>query len=375
MLKNKHHNRPGAILLFSLVSMGIITMLTQQLIKSVSVGIVFSASMVRREQVEMLVYGGLAIAMAQLEECFEEPKKKQEGQSEPSAQPESGAAAGKKTFSFKKFITSVLPHLNRFQAFELQEAYDGLDGLIKICIVSEEGKLPMSLVFDEPSRDLAAQSKNLLKQFAPFKKSPPGDFGAKLTTALKTRTHKMPDISLLASCASECKVDLWYNPPLAPASKKEKPQPAAFAMQDAFTLWAAHTQLNPLCLSNAACMIMGLRQPLAGDETARKDQYKQLAENYEKIKALKDEQLWKSLNALYDAKPTTSADFSALFSLEVEPRFYSVLSCATVAGVTQQLLAVIERVEPSVSEVKRRGQEQKKKDEQPLFAVRRIYWL
>ena len=82
------------------------------------------------------------------------------------------------------------------------------------------------------------------------------------------------------------------------------------------------------------------------------------------------------MGLLYDAKPKIPSEFSNLFSLEVEPRFYSVLCCATVAGVTQQLLAIIEREAPPAPTVDRRGKDPKKSNEkQPLFAIRRLYWL
>ena len=99
-------------------------------------------------------------------------------------------------------------------------------------------------------------------------------------------------------------------------------------------------------------------------------------DNYEKIKSGKGEALWKSITALYDQKPKLGADFDPLFSLEVEPRFYSVLSCATVAGVTQQLVTILEKITPPAQSFGRRGQEQKKKkEEQPLFVIKRLYWL
>jgi len=151
--------------------------------------------------------------------------------------------------------------------------------------------------------------------------------------------------------------------------------PAPCALQDLFTLWAQSGLLNPLLLSNSLCILSGLRPPQPHDAQKKKDQYKQLAENYDKIKGLKGEEMWKALSALYDAKPKLQAEFDGLFSLEVEPRFYSVLSCATVAGVTQQVVAILERVQPVAVPSERREKRHKKKEIQSLFAIRRLYWL
>jgi hypothetical protein len=362
--------KDGAVLIFALVTMGMITILTQQLMKSVSVGLVFTSRMVIREQVELLAYGGLSIAMTQLEACYQEEKKKE---TTPSQQ--SGNAA--KKFSFQHCITHVVSHLNRWQTFELQQEIDGLDGIIQICICVEEGKLPISVLFDEPSRDLAPGAKQLLKPFSAVKKMPAGDVAAKLGAALKKRTTRLQDVSGLIGCAKELKVPLWYVPAAVPnAQKKEKPLPALFALQDMCTLWATGGRINPLFLTSSLCMVLGLRMPLPGDALKRKEQYKQLSDNYDKIKGSTADELWKNLGLLYETKPKIPAEFTHLFSLEVEPRFYSVLCCATVAGVTQQVLAILEREAPPAQAAARRGQEQKKSNEkQPLFAIRRLYWL
>lgn len=363
----------GAVLLFSLVSMGIITVFTQQLMKSVSVGMVFTRNMVTREQVEMLAYGGISIAMAQLERCYEEEKKKEQPTvvSEQAKQQEQ-----QKKFSFKTFIMNLVPHLNRWQEFVLTDAVDGLDAQIKICVTAEEGKLPIAWLFDEPARDLSVSAKQMFKTFTLSKKSPAGDFGTKLAAALKKRTHRMTDLSGLVPFAQELKIPFWYAPPVVPKTKKDPVVPAACAVQDLCTLWCSSARLNPLVLTNATCMVLGIRVPKYDDADKRKEQFKQLADNYEKIKSGKGEALWKSITALYDQKPKLGADFDPLFSLEVEPRFYSVLSCATVAGVTQQLVTILEKITPPAQSFGRRGQEQKKKkEEQPLFVIKRLYWL
>jgi hypothetical protein len=350
--------------------MGIITVFTQQLMKSVSVGMVFTRSMVTREQVEMLAYGGISIAMAQLERCYEEEKKKEQPVAE---QPKTDQP---KKFSFKTFITTLVPYLNRWQEFALVDAIDGVDGQIKICITAEEGKLPITWLFDEPVRDLSAGAKQLFKTFTLSKKTPAGDFGNKLAATLKKRTNRMTDLSGLIPFSQEMKMPFWYAPPEPPKTKKDPVVPAACAVQDMCTLWCKTMRLNPLVLTNATCMVLGIRVPRCDDAVKRKEQFKQLADNFEKIKSGKGEALWKSITALYDQKPKLGTEFDSLFSLEVEPRFYSVLSCATVAGVTQQLVTILEKITPPAQPLGRRGQEQKKKKaEQPLFVIKRLYWL
>jgi len=323
---------------------------------------------VTREQASMLAYGGLSIAIAQLDKCY--------GVDESKAKDKEAAKQTAPAFLPKVFITDVLPHLNRWQVFELVDKVDGIDGFIRICITSEEGKLPLAYSFDEAGRAATENAKQLFKSFVPYKKFAGGDIATKLAGTLAKRTHRMQELSSLLSFGKEMKLPFWYVPPTIPESKKEKSVPAPWALQDMFTLWATSPAVNPLCLSSAFCSLLGIRLPQYNDAQARKEQYKQLADNFDKVRALKGEDLWKNLSTLYDAKPKLPVELNSLFSLEVEPRFYSVLSCATVAGVTQQVLAIIERIAPPAPPPSKAGQApQKKKEEQPLFAIRRLYWL
>ena len=68
LIPRKAHisERSGSVLIFSLIIMGMVTLLTQRLLKNVSVGIAFGRTMIAREQAEMLALGGIRMAIAQL---------------------------------------------------------------------------------------------------------------------------------------------------------------------------------------------------------------------------------------------------------------------------------------------------------------------
>lgn len=393
-------HKEGAVLIFALVIMGMVTLLTQQLINSVAVGIQFSHAMIAREQAEMLAMGGVQLGIAQLGQSVEVPKAK------------SGQEKQAPEFSFKAFITHIVPHLNRWQTFDLQENIDGIEGQIKLCIVAEEGKLPYKRLFDEPARDLSTQGKELFKNFGQKKVVSKGGLVAALATFFKRRTHRLQDVTGLALIADKLKVPLFYAPQerqrgyrnaaigsrhagLEPvygsrlggrddvrahhSSGEEQIKP--IALQDLFTLWPQTQQANPLVLSDAACAVLGLRRPQEGDAKKRADRYKQLAEGYDKVKGLQGDEMWKTFAALYDTKPKLSKELMGMFSPAIEPRFYSVLCYATVAGVMQRLLAIIERVptqeaQPPADKKNVKNVQKSAKKEEPLpFKVRRLYWI
>jgi len=368
--------RKASVLMFSLVSMGIVTILTQQLMKSVSVGMMFGRMTIRREQATMLAYSGFTLAMAQIDACYTAEKKGEKTAGEEPAQPQKTDQHAQKPFSWTTFITTLMPKLNRLQTFALTEKIDHIDAQLDLCISVEEGKIPVSLFFDEPSRDATPLMKELFKQFTPYKSMPAGSLTTKLAAFFKKRTDRVDDISRLLPFAHEVHLPFWYEPAVAPKSKKEKPAPAAWAVADAFTSHVSGARINPLLFSHALCVLLGLRPPVADDATTHKDQFKKLAEMYDKIKASTGDELWKNLSLIYETKPKLTTELQALFSLDVEPRFYSVLCCATVAGVTSKVLAVIERITPPAAAGSPQEQTQKKKAKpQPLCMIRRLYWL
>lgn len=367
--------RSGSVLLFSLVIMGMVTLITQQLLKSVAVGIRFSSAMIAREQAEMVALGGIRVAIAQLARSMQPDKQEERAQKAASKEQKEEK---QNQFSFKSFITHVLPQLDRWQLFDLQEEYDGVEGQLKFCISAEEGKLPLNELFDEKKREIKPYVKELFKGFGIKKKLPSGALSAKLITFFKKRTHRVSDVSELLPLASQTHLPLFYDP-IVPKKKKEPADKNRdIAYQNLFTVWPEQQKVNPLLLSDAMCAVLGLRRPEHTDREKRKDRYKQLAEQYEKIVSKKDDDMWKAFQTIYETKPKLNKELMALFSPSIEPRFFSVLSSAIVDGVMQRVVAIIERVaapKPSQPSQKKEPKKQEKVIPAQLFKIRRLYWV
>jgi hypothetical protein len=128
----------------------------------------YAKLMISREKAKMLAYSGLQIAMSQL--AIKEKKEDDAGKSGQTGkgagaggEDKTGEAAGSKTSGSsadskklwtekeaKEFITTVWINMYKWQEFKLTEKDYGVDGVIKICIGAEEGKLDINqdFIFD-----------------------------------------------------------------------------------------------------------------------------------------------------------------------------------------------------------------------------------
>jgi len=346
--------------------MGVVTLFTQQLINSVSVGIFFSSSMVAREQAEMLALGGINLAIVQLQRGMlpEKSERKKVG------------AKASASFAFPSFIKNVLPSLHRWQTYELKEEWDCLEGTLKVCISPEEGKIPVSLLFDASRGELTVQAKALLRNFSIKKKLASGALIAKLTEFFKKRTTFVQEISELAPVAHALHMPLFYQPPRERGKKKGEPEIPHVALQDLFTTWGNNKTISPLLLSDGMCAVLGLRRPQARDAEKRKERFDRLSEQWASVRGKGSDGIWKVLQVLYDRKPKVSKELASLFSSEIEPRFYSVLSCGVVGGVKQTVLAVLAYEKSAATGVRKQKKADSGKKEGPSrFVLRRLYWV
>ncbi len=88
----------ASILIITLLTMSIVTIFTQQLVKSSFVGAYFNRTMINREHAEMLALGTINLAMAQLTTRMPEKKAGREEKQDP------------KTVMWRNYLTRVLPH-------------------------------------------------------------------------------------------------------------------------------------------------------------------------------------------------------------------------------------------------------------------------
>lgn len=355
----------GSVLLFALIMMGVIAALTQQLIKNVSVGIAFSKAMIYREQSELLALGGIRIAQVQLLQAYNKENKK-----------EKSKLQAESAFSFEHFIKKMLPLLNRWQEFQLVEQYDMVEGRIALFISCEEGKLPLSYLYDEKKQALFPGVSSLLKRHKQGTKVPEGALAQSFLQFYKKQKYKVTDATELSSIAHSLSLPLF---PLLPFSdkrdKKHTENVPSLGIYDLISPYNTHKTLSPLLFSDAMMTLLKMRNLSSKEIQKKKEAIETLAKKYEELLKKKQhlDKVWNLLQSLYGTKPVLNKDEAKLFSLDIEPRFFSVLCCADVRGVSQTALAVVE----AVKEEKTPNKKSEKKTQPPtyLLEIRKLYWL
>jgi hypothetical protein len=331
------------------------TLLIHQLLHLVNVGTHFDRRMVDRESVEMLVLGGISLAIAQLGEKIGEIEEKDE---------KGGTEKSKKDRKkdLEAFLSRVLPHLNRWQVFELDKEIDGIDGELKVCISCENGKININEAFDFKKEDFKPEYKKFLSalKFKGVEKST-GKFLKGLTKLLKKRKKKIDDISQIR----QNRIELFYEPPKRTKKVREAKPNTILALQDIFTIWTDSDKLEPLFLSDALCSMFNFRRPLAHDDQLQKETFKKIAKNIKPNIDQNTEKYWNILKPLYKPKSKFKIKNVKIFSTKFEPTTYSVLSSGKVGDVEQRLLAII----------RKSSEKNKKKKPAPSFKVVRLYWI
>jgi hypothetical protein len=341
------------VLIFSITILSLVMILTFQLLRLVSVGIHFDRTMIDRERAEMLALGGINLAISQL--TLEKPTEEKE-------------EAKKKVFT--AFLKRVLPNLNRWQAFKLDEQLDGIEGEIKICIGCENGKININEIYDFKKDEFKPEYKKFLEGIS-FKGEvkTKESFVTLLAELLKKRHKRVDDISELQAHLPAQISQLFYTPPLPSAKPQEDKPNDSIALQDIFTIFSNNEKLEALFLSDALCSILGFRRPKAHDALLRDETFQKIIKEYKPELDQNTEDYWKIIKPLYEQKDTFKIENTKIFCSKFEPTTYSVLSSGKVGTVEQRIVAILEKQEPEPKEP------DKQKKHTPEFKVTRLYWI
>ncbi len=365
----------GVIVIVALMMVSVIAMVTVQLISSVRVGSRFIKTMVEREKAKALALSGIQIAMAQLLPVEDKDKDEQEKDKNKA---QTQTPQNNKSDLTKKLLKFLLPHLNRWQKFSFDEKKDGFDGLVKICITSEQGKINLNEAFDFDKQEFKKEYAQFLGGLAIQNKLPEGELLKILQDFFTKRKKKLNELSELLEIKALEGIDFFYKPPQDPRDKKEKAVPNKnLAVQDIFTLWTPTAELDMLLLSDALCAMLNLRRPRVQDAVTMKEQYKTFIAAYQDNWSQNWDQNWKNIASIYEDKPVTIKNLQSVIAKQFEPSIYSVLSYGIVGKTEQQLLAIVKKVKEKkvVQQAGNQTGATQKNDEQERFKIIRLYWL
>jgi hypothetical protein len=337
----------------------------------VYVGTHFDKAMIDREHAEMLALGGINLAISQVT-IDKTPTTKKMSKNE---------KAKIKSKDLQTFLERILPSINRWQVFELQKEIDGVDGEIKICITSEDGKININKVFDFKKQNFKPVYKTLLQKikFRGKEKISGESFLNQLTELLIKRNRKLEDISQLQTGIPSKISKLFYNPPHRTIKQRDAKPNDDIAINDIFTIWSDSDKIQAPLLSDALCSILNFRRPMAYDAELRKKKFTSIIENFNPKMDQNNKKYLKIINPLYEPKSTFKLENTKIFSSTFEPRCYSVLSSGKVGNVEQKLLAIIKKT--SIEPVKKNkpGSEKKATVDTSKnnyeFKILRLYWI
>lgn len=413
-LGNGGTNEVGYILILSMMIIAAsITLVTIITTKS-GVFVPYARLVVDREKASLLAFGGVQMALSQLAlpsqkedehgTASAETTKKEEMQRNAPAEKERPNTQWVNQIrdGESAFLNRLLPVLNQWQIFTLSKEKDGVDGQVRICIVSEEGKIDINQIYDfktkkfvgegqddqgkqrqesggqEKKKEVGAQTplhqgsggqekaadmkKVMSELFARVQQRMGGEeLFVAFETFLKERKEPLIDVTELlhAKGFAVFKDALFYEP--TDTTKKSGKQEQALFLTDIFTVSSGRKQLNPWLFSQSLRTLWGLEtqdNKSILQETIKKFQQNTIGRPTE----------WRSdwgniLESLYKKK---AKDLPALVPALLDPTFeantFSVLSYGKIGKVTQKLLAIVAGERDSEGNFQQ-------------ITIKKIYWL
>lgn len=340
-------NRPGYIMVFTLLAVGAAMVVVTYVGHRSSYYFPFSKMIFEREKAKTLTLSGVQVAIAQLAQA---PDKKNEASSSKSSasSPDDAsvdkAQAGKKSSPEKEFLKRILPTLNRWQHFDLTEINDGIDGKISICLMCEEGKINLNRIIDFKKNTFQGGEKSGWKMVmqeackAIERIVKGGDLFPVFEKIAKEAKFPFNDPTelLLKKEFNHFKDILFYQPP---TTKKQD----TIYLTDIFTVWSSSDKLEPWLFSDSINGLLGLPRVEVDDIKKRKEQ----VENW--IKNFKEKSNWQQdwqtiLVPVYGKElRTLPKNIDSMMSATFDPKYFSVRVQAKVGEITQQVYAVLER--------------------------------
>ncbi len=369
------HQRRGSVVLYALMMIAAMIFLVQGLIKGVFLNNRFTSSMLAREQAELLAYSGIQLAIAQLSLTDDtEADAKESSGADKNAKPDEGK-------KMKAMLKRVLPHLNRWQTCKLNKKTDQVDGTIKFCISSEQGKLNINEVFDFSNMSFKKPFAEFIRGLDIKPTLKKGEVHDRLVEFFKKRKKRLYDVSELLMVPGLQTLDIFYNPPSIPGKGKSSMPNVNVTLLDVFTVWTDNDKINPFWFSDSWCGMLNLRRAHADDAEKQKEAFKKVIEQIKPETKPDWDQQWQIVEPLYGQKPKIISSLKDNFTKEFGSTVYSVLSCGKVEEVECQLLAILKEQAVTEKTAKPKDNTQNETKTEPggqakkMLKILRIYWL
>jgi len=349
-MRNNGHTSSGYILLLVVMIISLLSLMATYIALRVHTYYPAMHHPQSKAQAHLLALGGVQAGMAQLADFFTAKKEKEADNKQKKTNPDEQG---------KQFLTKLLPKLNEWQTFDLQKNVEGVNGSIKLCISSEDGKLDLNQLWDFKNNQFVFEKqenrKNLVQElFTRIEKvSKKSDLFSSLQKMFKERGYLVNDVSelLMIQEYKNFAEHLFYKP----ADSKEEAQ---VCLADIFTIWTGKQKIDPWLFSSAWQRILDLKSV-------------QSANLEQGLKEFKKNTQWttawdKTVSLLYEKNfNSLPKNIDLFFDRKFEPKIFSVLSYGIFDKTVDKVLAIVELV----------ATQEKDGSEKVEVKIRKLYWL
>lgn len=340
--------------------LGVVVLLTMIVTLLVARSQIYLPSSKRAQEAissQMLALSGLEIGKGVLVKAYT-PEKKQE---QPAGQPND--TSQQSNALMHHFYQTILPMLNTWQTYEFDQARDGFQGIIKVCISCEEGKIDLNALWnfdknqfacDAGPREIRSMYEQLFDRIGSLSKT------SNLMPALQDFFTKR---GYIANDPTELFIlkeyrafssSIFFTPDDQPQDSQK------LFLNDLFTVWTGKASLDPFLLSDSWRTVLELKKHPAQEK---------IKEIVPKISGqISPKTSWDTLfSPLYEKNfNSLPKSIDSILQTTFGPKVFSVLSYGIIGRNTCALLAIIQ-----IEQQQKEGT----KEAQIEVKVRKVYWL
>jgi hypothetical protein len=357
----------GYILVMTLLIIALATLMTTIMFNRGSSYIPYVHTVIDRQKSIMLAFGGLALAESQLLHSIVATEQKKQG--EEQKKPEKPTEVQET----QQLLRTILPTLNQWQTFTLSEDHDGVEGVLQLCVMSEEGKINLNKAYDfktKKFKDEAQQGGGIKAALTPIfieieKMLHTKNLLQSLEQFLQKRGYPLNDVTeLLTIKGFEAFKHAVYYAPAATTKTKEKETKRICDLTDLFTLNSGEVNADPWLLSESLRTLLNIPPSVASSDPKHAETVAEILKQF-KLKAQWQNEWDTFLKPLYGIEFSRLPKYASMvLRTQCKPCYFSVLIHSTVGDVTERLYVILERI-------------QKSQDTKTVYkiVVRSYYWL
>jgi len=369
MVKMIKPNKPGYILVLTLIIMALATAIVTRLFYQGSAYLPLTNLAIDRKKAKNLALGGVQLALSKLN-SLPAPNKSpdQNGESQKT----------KSKPKEQQFLDQILPIINQWDTVNFKQEIDGIDGKVQFCLTCENGKINLNQLYDftkhefkdfefiqriankanERKQNYGLPEELLEKAVSEYEQAlgllltQIGKITAQeqefeqalgsLISFLASRKYQLLDVTELLEISefSYFKTHV-FREPINLQDQDQSHHTRNIYLTDIFTVSTASPKLEPWLFSDSNLTILGFPTTAANDIMKRTAAVTGWTANF-KISSQWQADWDKTVGLMYEVQfKDVNKSAISLLEPQFKPQVFSVLSYGTVGNITQKVCAII----------------------------------